>query len=303
MPIAQKESITVAFEYNGRAYYGKYSASEGFLSLLFVLGVKPTEKVLASAFGLAGKSALYKSAVSVANESTVVALKALALVESAVAAYKPAKNVESAFTAWQASHKASASMRATIVDTLAQAKALEKSAGLPAGTITANVAKNPPALAETEALYSAYAMAVHAQFLARVTSMGKQAKASAEVLVFAKNSASTVVNMEAAGIVSASVKGRGNGRRTGNGTRVRFVVPTTVAGLPWAGNWRRMAAVLYDAGLVEKGGNFANHPALGRAARELKDKTFTFAGGREHKGAFVLANIAQFVRETEAPAS
>lgn len=292
----------MAFAYNGREYYGKYSASEAFLGLLSGLNVVPTEKVLENAMRYTG-SALYKSAVSVADESVVVALKAQALVESALSKYKPAKNVEAAFTTWQASHKASASMRATIAETLAQAQALEKSAGLPEGTITANVAKTPPALAETEALYSTYAMAVHAQFLARIASTGKQAKASAEVLEFAKNSTSAVVNMEAAGIVSASVKGRGNGRRAGNGTRVRFMVPTNVAGLPWAGSWKRMAAVLHDAGIVENGSNFAKHPALERAARELKGKVFCFAGGREHKGAFVLANIAQFVRETEAPAS
>ena len=87
--------------------------------------------------------------------------------------------------------------------------------------------------------------------------------------------------------------GTGKAKSGGAGNRVRYMIPTQVAGIVWPGSWRKAADALKDAGLVKADSNFFKHPALERAARELPTAQFVF-GEIQTNGKHVLGHLEEF---------
>ena len=283
--------------YNGRVYIGKYSASEEVAAMLKALGVKTTAAALGKLQRFCG-AVLYKSAIEEAAESTVVALKAQAACQKLLGSFQPAPAAVEAFSAWQALAAESATETAEFAAALEALAAFEAEHNLPAGSIKPPTASSAgkQSIAAAEEAKAAYVALVVGQFKQHL----KLGIANAAASEYATTHYSAVANMEKAGIASASVT-LGSTKRAsgGNGTRRGFQAPLSVAGIPWSGSWKATASQLLAAGTVEAG-NFVNNPALGRAARALKDKQFVFSHGT-YTGAHILANLEAFKRQEEAP--
>lgn len=273
--------------------------------MLAALGVKVTAEVLSNLARYTGKvgKVLYTGAIAEASAETVLALKAQAASEKLLVSFSASPDVLASFSAWQALETGtSAAERASMEAAEAAARALEAEHGLPAGSIKL------PSAAKAGKTSIAAAEEARAAYIALVVGQWKQhlrlgIKASA-VAEYATSHYSATANMETAGISAASIA-LPNTRKAsvGNGTRRGFLQPEVVAGIPFAGTWQAAASQLLAAEVVETGSNFVNNPALGRAARALKDKRFEFAHGT-YTGEYILAHLEEFkVAASEESAS
>ena len=289
--------------HNGRVYLGQHSASTECVAMLGALGVKLTPSVLQKLVPYVGSTGkvLYNSAVKELSAAQAVAFKAQALCVKVLGKFNASPATLEAFSAWQAlENGASAEERASMKAAAAAATALEVEHGLPAGSIklpsAAKAGKS--SIAAAEEARNAYATMVVGQFKAAL----KLGIKTVAVQDYATSHYSAVASFTEAGIESASIalpstRTGGNG----SGTRRGFLKPSEVAGIAFAGSWKATASQLLAAGVVseEEHNNFLLRPALGRAARALKDKQFVFASGT-FTGEQVLATLDAFrVANTE----
>lgn len=279
--------------YNGRLYVGGYSLSEEATKMLGVLGVKVTPTVAQKLLPYVGKAGgvFYSSSVQEASGDTLLALKAQASCAKLLPTFTPAPASVEAWEAWQAlENGASQEERASMAAAEAAARAIEAEHGLPAGSIKLPTAAKAGkgSIAAAEDARAAYVVAVVGQFKQHLR-LGTKPKAVSE---YATTHFAATANMAECGIAEASVTLPTTRKGNGNGSRRGFLKPTEVAGISWAGSWKATASQLLAAGVVVDG-NFSKRPALGRCARELKDKSFTFEHGT-FTGAHVLANLEAF---------
>lgn len=290
------------FTHNGKCYVGGLVALEAVIEMLKELGITPTERNLAKVQKFCG-TALYTKAVALANEKSLIAQKAEAIVESALRNFRPGKKTQELYAIWeQLSGEAESTRQSLALIAAAIAKLEAEDDNIPAGTMSKQVSAPPPSLAAADAAYTAYASELLAQFKARIKAVGSKAKFTPGTIDYAQNNVALTLSDEEMRIASAEIKSaKARTRGTGSGTRRGFLKPMMVAGIPWTGKWTTMASQLLAAGSIEAGGNFALRPALERCARELKDQTFVFAGGREVTGEQILADVDAF--RTPAPSS
>lgn len=290
------------FTHKGKCYIGGLVVLESVIAMLKDLGVAPTEPTLTKLQKHCG-TALYAKAVALANEKSVVAQKAEAIVVSALRNFRPGKKTQTLYATWEELSVAAADARAGLAAIIAAVKAMEDADdNVPAGTMSNQLASSPPAVAAADAAYAVYAAELLAQFKSRIKVVGNKGAFGEGAIAYAQNNVALTLATDAVRVEKAEIKTAARRTRgTGTGTRRGFLTPMMIAGIPWSGKWTTMASQLLAAGTIKAEGNFALRPALERCARELKDKTFVFAGGREVTGAQILEDVDAF--RTPAAAS
>lgn len=297
-PISYMEGKRMYID-NGMCYTGKYVISQNVADMCEELGIVLTETVAAKLEGFCGK-ALYKGLISTAPDGIVLALQARKALPDVLQLFTLTPDTYAAWEGWQAATRNAADEKAALEAAVQQAAELVQRLGLSADAIT--VKTTTPLVKTANEQEVGWLKSLRNDFDACVRST-VNTKALADYIinnvrgVKGDTETGTLDKAEIAIPIPGKRKASGTSSprstSTGSGSRVHYHIPTAVASIDWPGSWRKLADKLVAAGTVEKDSNFHKHPALERAARELKASSFAF-GSKLVTGGYVLAHLEEF---------